>query len=156
SIQQAQAQANSAAQSLDTASAQYDQKVAPSVQADLDSARAGVEGARAQLQQQLAAAAEAVLRAPRAGTIGVVNGAVGQWTTGPTTDTTKSLVVLTNLSELTIQAQVSESDVGDLKVGDKVGFTVDAWPNDRFTGTVASMTSVGQTTQNVVTYQLVV
>src|SRR5205085_8823286 len=93
---------------------------------------------------------------PAAGTIGVINGVVGQWTSGPSTDATKSFIILADLSDLTVQAQVSESDIAGLQPGQKVSFTVDAWPNERFTGSVLSVTSVGQTVQNVVTYQLVV
>src|SRR5205085_3317726 len=59
-------------------------------------------------------------------------------------------------SALQIIANVNETDVANLKVGDSVRFTVSAYANQRFSGTVSAISPNGQTVSNVVTYPVTI
>ena len=55
-----------------------------------------------------------------------------------------------------VVADVDEADIGDVKAGERVSFTVDAYPNDTFEGTVKQVRQEATTTNNVVTYEVVI
>ncbi|MGD0641211.1 MAG: efflux RND transporter periplasmic adaptor subunit, partial [Roseiarcus sp.] len=65
-------------------------------------------------------------------------------------------LIATDLKTMQIDTNVSESDVGGVKVNDKATFTVDAYPKRTFTGAVTQVRVSPQTVQNVVTYDAVV
>ena len=65
-------------------------------------------------------------------------------------------LIATDLKTMQIDTNVSESDVGGVKAGDAATFTVDAYPNRAFSGTVTQVRVNPQTVQNVVTYDAVV
>ncbi|MEE1657020.1 efflux RND transporter periplasmic adaptor subunit [Microvirga sp. CF3062] len=64
--------------------------------------------------------------------------------------------VAQDLSEIDIYANIDEADVGRLKEGQKVSFTVNAYPNRTFNGRVRMVRLAAQTVQNVVTYTAVI
>jgi len=51
-----------------------------------------------------------------------------------------------------VTAQVNESDIGRVQIGQPINFTVDAYPNQTFSGKVAILQPLGQNVQNVVSY----
>lgn len=53
-------------------------------------------------------------------------------------------------------ADVDEADIGGVKVGQRVTFTVDAYPDDTFEGSVTQVRQEATTTNNVVTYEVVI
>lgn len=53
-------------------------------------------------------------------------------------------------------ADVDEADIGDVREGERVTFTVDAYPNDKFEGKVTQVRQEATTTNNVVTYEVVI
>src|SRR5665811_2225192 len=55
-----------------------------------------------------------------------------------------------------VDANVSESDIGGIKLGNKATFTVDVYPKRTFEGTVSQVRQSPQTVQNVVTYDIVI
>ena len=59
-----------------------------------------------------------------------------------------------DLSEMRIDSSFAEADIGKIKEGQKVRFTVDAFPNRNFTGEVQQIRLNPTTTQNVVTYNV--
>ncbi|WP_457089779.1 efflux RND transporter periplasmic adaptor subunit [Microvirga sp. P5_D2] len=61
-----------------------------------------------------------------------------------------------DLREIDIYANIDEADVGRLKAGQKVSFTVNAYPNRTFAGSVRMVRLSAQTVQNVVTYTAVI
>lgn len=61
-----------------------------------------------------------------------------------------------DLTDMRVIADVDEADIGDVKEGDRVSFTVDAYPNDTFSGTVTQVRQEATTTNNVVTYEVVI
>ena len=61
-------------------------------------------------------------------------------------------VIAKDLTKMQVRAAVDEADIGDVKSGQNVSFTVDAFPNDVFEGTVKEILLHAKTTANVVTY----
>lgn len=64
--------------------------------------------------------------------------------------------IANNLTDMQVEADVDEADIGQVEVGQGVTFTVDAFPNDVFTGTVKQIRIEGSVTNNVVTYVVVI
>lgn len=61
-----------------------------------------------------------------------------------------------DLTDMRVIADVDEADIGGVKVGQRVTFTVDAFPNDQFEGRVTQVRRQATTTSNVVTYEVVI
>ena len=125
-------------------------------------AQTSLTGARAQLNQAQAALTQAnvnlshtVIKAPADGI--VLNRAVeaGQ-TVSAGLQAPTLFVIARDLKRLELQARVDESDIGGVKPGAPVVFTVDAYPRREFAGTVRLVQLQPQTVQNVVTYTTVI
>ena len=65
-------------------------------------------------------------------------------------------LIANNMSEMQILASVDESDIGQIKVGQPVQFTVQSYPGQSFTGTVKQVRLQSTTTDNVVNYTAVI
>lgn len=65
-------------------------------------------------------------------------------------------LIATDLKKMQVDTNTSESDVGGLKENDRATFTVDAYPQRVFAGTVTQIRQSPQTVQNVVTYDAVI
>jgi HlyD family secretion protein len=61
-----------------------------------------------------------------------------------------------DLTKMQIDANVNEADIGKIREGHKVAFTVDAYPDETFKGYVSQVRNAPVTVQNVVTYDVVV
>lgn len=61
-----------------------------------------------------------------------------------------------DLKDMRVIADVDEADIGGVKVGQRVTFTVDAYPDDTFEGAVTQVRQEATTTNNVVTYEVVI
>ena len=61
-----------------------------------------------------------------------------------------------DLKDTRVVADVDEADIGGVKVGQRVTFTVDAYPDDTFQGYVTQVRQEATTTNNVVTYEVVI
>jgi len=64
--------------------------------------------------------------------------------------------VAQDITKMNITADISEADIGQVKVGQDVEFGVDAFPNEVFHGKVSQVRKSPTTTQNVVTYQTII
>lgn len=64
--------------------------------------------------------------------------------------------IANNLQQMQVEANVDEADIGQVKEGQTVTFTVDAYPNDVFTGTVKQIRLEPKVTSNVVTYTVII
>jgi HlyD family secretion protein len=64
--------------------------------------------------------------------------------------------VAQDITKMNITADISEADIGQVKLGQNVEFGVDAFPNEVFHGTVSQVRKSPTTTQNVVTYQTII
>lgn len=67
-----------------------------------------------------------------------------------------NLFVIADLDHMQVVGDVDEADIGQVKVGQEVDFTVDAYPDDTFHGTVTQVRLSPTTTSNVVTYEVIV
>ena len=70
--------------------------------------------------------------------------------------TPELFTIAQDLTNMQVVADVDEADIGDVKEGERVAFTVDAYPDDTFEGTVSQVRQEATTTNNVVTYEVVI
>ena len=70
--------------------------------------------------------------------------------------TVANLFTIADLENMQVVADVDEADIGRVKVGQPVTFTVDAYPDDKFEGTVTQVRLNPTTESNVVTYEVIV
>lgn len=145
-------------------------------QADLEAARIAVEAAREQLasaQAQVAGARADVgqaqasleaarvnlgktsIRSPIDGIVLDVLVSEGQ-TVAAQFQAPNLFVLARNLEEMQVLTTVDEADIGRIQTGSQATFTVDAWPESTFEGKVAEVRQSAVTTNNVVTYPVVV
>ncbi len=121
----------------------------------LDTGHASLISAKASLDRARANLRYAVIRSPIDGTVIMRNVEPGQ-TVAASFSTPTLFVIAEDLSEMEIHAQVDESDIGAIEVGQEVRFTVEAYIDEMFEGTVRQIWLQPQTVQNVVTYTAVV
>jgi HlyD family secretion protein len=133
-----------------------------SAQSTADQAAAQVQLDRANIQQQAASlhAAEVNLGftdiiSPVDGTVVSRNVDVGQ-TVAASFQTPTLFLIAQDLTRMQVDANVSESDVGPVRVGQKAEFLVDAFAHHPFEGTVSQVRQAPITVQNVVTYDVVI
>lgn len=70
--------------------------------------------------------------------------------------TPELFTIAQDLTNMQVVANVDEADIGDVKEGERVSFTVDAYPDDTFEGEVKQVRQEATTSNNVVTYEVVV
>lgn len=80
---------------------------------------------------------------------------VGQ-TVAASFQTPTLFLVAQDLTKMQIEVSVSEADIGKIKVGQKVDYTLDGYPNETFKGTVSQVRISPTTVSNVVTYTVIV
>lgn len=126
-----------------------------SEEVSLKSALAGLETAKATVNDSRTRLERTKVRSPIDGAILGRDVEVGQ--TIQSSQSIKSLfVVAADLSQIEIEAAVVESDIGGIDNGDPVVFTVDAFPGERFQGSVVQVRQLGTEAANVVTYTVVI
>ncbi len=87
----------------------------------------------------------------------VVSRAVEEGQTVAASFSTPTLFTIANdLTKMRVIANVDEADIGEVKEGQSVMFTVDAYPDDEFKGKVVQVRLEATTTSNVVTYEVVI
>jgi HlyD family secretion protein len=130
--------------------------------AQLDAARAQLESAVAMVQQRQAALAQAkvdlantVIRAPVDGIVVSRNIDMGQ-TVAASLQSPTLFTIAQDLSRMQVETSILEADIGRVQVGQRAGFTVDAYPSKTFEGEVVQIRRAPQVTQGVVSYNVVV
>ena len=127
---------------------------------EMDQATQARRSAEAQLAQARAAADKdqvnlnyTTIRSPVSGIVvdRVVD--LGQ-TVAASLQTPTLIKIAQDLAEMRIDSSFAEADIGKIKVGQKVRFTVDAFPDKNFSGEVQQIRMNPTTTQNVVTYNV--
>jgi HlyD family secretion protein len=128
----------------------------------LDQARAQAGVDDAVIAQRIAQLATAQVNLDYTSIVSPVDGLVvsrnvtmGQ-TVAASFQTPTLFLIATDLTKMQVDTNVSESDIGEIKEGNKALFTVDAYPERTFEGTVSQVRQSPQTVQNVVTYDVVV
>src|SRR6185369_15436861 len=127
-----------------------------------EQARADLALNEAEVQQSEAALAEARVNlgytdiiSPVDGVVVARNVDVGQ-TVAASFQTPTLFLIAEDLTQMQVDANVSESDIGAVTPGQRVTFTVDAYPERRFEGAVVQVRNAPQNVQNVITYDVVV
>ena len=122
---------------------------------DLISAEATLSQAKSTLDLSKVDLSYAVIRAPVDGIVIVRKVNVGQ-TLQSSMTAPLLFQVATDLTKMKVECSVDESDIGKVKEGQKVRFTVEAYPNENFNGIVQQVRFSPETVQNVVTYTTIV
>ncbi len=132
-----------------TREAELNLKRATARQADVDAALADIVTAQASLESANAALERTILRAPADGTITQINVKVGE-----VPEASSTAIVLQDVSNLYLEANVNESYVGQLAVGQYVAVTFDALPGVQYRGTVSSVDPAATVTDSIVNYKV--
>jgi len=127
-----------------------------------DQARAQLNSAQAQIIQQTASTQttrvnleRTVIRSPVDGVVLTRSIEPGQ-TVAASLQAPELFTIAEDLRKMKIELAVDEADIGQVKVGQGVSFTVDAFPDRQFRGQVEQVRLAATTTNNVVTYPVVV
>jgi HlyD family secretion protein len=131
-------------------------------QADLDNATATLHQAEATVKMKEANLEKAkvdldhcTIHSPIDGIVISRNVDVGQ-TVAATMNAPVLFTIANDLTKMQIDAAVAEADVGVIEVGQKVDFSVDAFPYRTFHGDIVQVRNAATTVQNVVTYDVVI
>lgn len=122
---------------------------------EFDAARANVEVARAQVDGAKTDLSHSIVRAPIDGVVVKRNIDAGQ-TVAASFQTPDLFQIAGDLKKMQIYTNVSEADVGAIRAGQPVRFTVDAYPDREFDGKVRQFRLSPNTTAGVVTYNIVI
>lgn len=118
-------------------------------------ARANLKSAESQYERARINLSYATIYSPIDGV--VLNRAVSEGQTVAAGFNTPTLFTIANdLTQMQVEANVDEADIGQVKEGDRVTFTVDAFPDLQFSGRVTEVRLQPVTTNNVVTYTVVI
>lgn len=120
--------------------------------ADLDRAKATVALAQAQVDQIKTNIGKATIASPIDGVVLDRKMSAGQTVTAGFT-TPVLFTLASDLTQMELDVDIDEADVGLVKAGDEASFTVDAYPTKTFSAKLISVHNASQTVQNVVTYR---
>jgi HlyD family secretion protein len=159
SVNQAQAQLNFQEATFNRMKALFEKKLI--AQSDYDQALYNFENAKASLTNANAAYDRnkvnldyATIYSPIDGV--VLNRAIEEGQTVAASFNTPTLFTIVNdLTQMEVQTSVDEADIGKVKQGQRVEFTVDAYTDLKFEGTVSEVRLQPVTTNNVVTYVVI-
>ena len=122
---------------------------------NMNSAKLSVERSRNEVSQARLNLSYATIKSPIDGVVLKRAVEVGQ-TVAASMSTPTLFVIAKDLSQMKVMAAVDEADIGQVKAGQKVKFTVDAFQEDTFNGAVQEVRLNPTTTSNVVTYTVVI
>jgi RND family efflux transporter MFP subunit len=120
----------------------------------VDAAEAAVEQSKAAMEQALTNLDNTVIKSPVKGAIVARRINVGQ-NVGPDPKSGSLFLIAKDLKNMQIWASVNEADIGRIKDGMTASFTVDAFPNEKFTGKVVQIRKDAQRIQNAVVYTVI-
>ena len=133
-----------------------------SADASVDAQQATITQAQAQVSQRAAALQVAqtnlshtIIKAPIDGVVVARTVDVGQ-TVAASLQAPTLFTIAQDLTKMQVYTKTDESDVGQIRPGQKVTFKVDAFPRDSFEGRVSQVRMNATTVQNVVTYDTVI
>lgn len=118
-------------------------------------AKEQVATAKEQVQRAQTNLGYATITSPIDGTVISKSVEEGQ-TVAASFNTPELFTIAKDLTNMQVVADVDEADIGAVKEGGRVTFTVDAYPDDTFEGTVKQVRLQATTTNNVVTYEVVI
>ena len=159
-LSDAESNLNFAKQNYDRIKQLYDNKAATQASFEEASnayiqAKNKVTTAKSNLQTAQVNLSYAKIYSPISGV--VLNKAVEEGQTVASSFSTPTLFTIANdLTQMQVEANVDEADIGQVKEGQPVTFTVDAFPTDVFSGTVKQVRLEPTVTSNVVTYTVII
>jgi HlyD family secretion protein len=131
-------------------------------QADFDLAKYNYEKSKAALKNAKANYDKAIVNLKYATIYSPIDGVVmnravdeGQ-TVAASFNTPEIFTIAQDLTQMQVEADIDETDIGTVKEGQRVEFDVDAFPDEKFKGTVMQIRLSPVTTSNVVTYTVVI
>ncbi len=131
------------------AQADYDQALY-----NYQNAKASLKNAQSAYDRNLVQLNYCTIYSPISGV--VLNRAVEEGQTVAASFSTPTLFTIVNdLTQMKVETSVDEADIGKVKQGQRVGFTVDAYPEMTFEGRVSEVRLQPVTTNNVVTYSVI-
>ena len=129
---------------------------------DFESARLALEQAQSVLSQRQEAVNKARTNLGYATITSPIDGVVlskaveeGQ-TVASSFNTPTLFTIVKDMTDMRVIADVDEADIGEVREGQRVTYTVDAYPSEVFQGTVTQVRNEATTTNNVVTYEVVI
>ena len=122
---------------------------------EMNSAKFSWESRKSEVQQAKLNLSYCIIKSPIDGVVLERSVDVGQ-TVAASMSAPTLFVLAKDLSKMRVMADVDEADIGQVKAGQKVTFTVDAFQDDMFKGTVESVRLNPTVTSNVVTYTVVI
>jgi len=166
-VEKAKVRLNNAKKALDRAISLYEKSLISkeekekaeetyySALADLQSAEARLEQAKAQLESAKVDLEHTIITSPINGIVISRNVNVGQ-TVAASFQAPVLFRIAEDLTRMYLTCHVDEADIGKVQPGQRVIFTVDAFPEEKFEGKVIQVRYNPQTIQNVVTYDTIV
>lgn len=122
---------------------------------EMNSAKLSWETRKSEVKQAKLNLSYCIIKSPIDGVVLERSVDVGQ-TVAASMSAPTLFILAKDLSKMRVMADVDEADIGQVKTGQKVSFTVDAFQNDRFDGTVELVRLNPKVTSNVVTYTVVI
>jgi HlyD family secretion protein len=140
---------------IDRANAETANAAAQAADADIGQAEAQVAQKQAAVNVAQTNVNHTIITSPIDGTVVSRNVDVGQ-TVAASLQAPTLFVIAQDLTKMQVYAKTDESDVGQIRTGQRVTFKVDAFPQDQFDGHVEQVRMNATTVQNVVTYDTIV
>jgi HlyD family secretion protein len=137
-------------------------KAGLAAQADVDAARTAYDGAEAVVKQTVAALRQAQTNLDYTKIDSPIDGVVvdRQYDVGQTVAASFQAPTLfqiaQDLTKMQVQADVDQSDIGRIQIGQVARFTVDAYPDQEFRGRISQIRLNATVSQNVVTYPVII
>ena len=126
-----------------------------SARLSFDKARQTVASSRENVQKAQTNLGYATITSPIDGVVLSKSVEEGQ-TVAASFNTPELFTIAQDLTDMRVIANIDEADIGGVKEGQRVSFTVDAFPDDRFSGEVTQVRQQATTQSNVVTYEVVI
>jgi HlyD family secretion protein len=123
--------------------------------ASLDSDKALVQQAQVELNEAKLTLKYATIKAPISGVVTNRQVSIGQ-TVASSFASPTLFSIANDLTKIQVYATVDESDIGSVSVGQSANFTVEAYIDDNFSGTVSQIRLTPQIVQNVVMYTVII
>jgi HlyD family secretion protein len=159
-LERANAQVNQAKRELDRAKTLSEKNLIS--QADLDVAQTNYElaltsqkSSQATLDRSITNLHYATITSPIDGVVISRDVDVGQ-TVAASLSAPTIFTIANDLTKMQVETSIDEADIGQIQVGQKVDFTVDAYPDKHFTGSVSQVRLNPSIVQNVVTYPVII
>jgi HlyD family secretion protein len=160
SVDRAASQVTEAQRTLDRTTQLFERSMISEADRDaavttLESAKASLKQAQASLDRAEVNLRYATIRTPISGVVISRNVDVGQ-TVAASLQAPTLFTIANDLRQMQVETNVDEADIGSVKVGQAVTFRVDAYSENTFAGRVSQIRLAPVTSQNVVTYVVII